>query len=84
MTFALYNGNLDLLRYLLSTSICNTKKLLKIPGFFNTQVISRIFPFVVALQKGKNEMFEYFWEDLGYLWDEDTFDNLFKLLAKRD
>jgi hypothetical protein len=30
------------------------------------------------------EMFNYFWEELGFLWDEDTFDNLFKLLAKRE
>lgn len=29
-------------------------------------------------------MFSYFWEELGYLWNEDTFDNLFKLMAKRD
>lgn len=29
-------------------------------------------------------MFMYFWEELGYLWSEDTFDNLFKLLAKSD
>jgi len=27
-------------------------------------------------------MFNYFWQDLGYLWDEDAFENLFKLLAK--
>lgn len=29
-------------------------------------------------------MFTYFWEELGFLWNEDTFDNLFKLLAKKD
>ena len=29
-------------------------------------------------------MFEYFWEDLGFLWTEDTFESLFKLLAKKD
>lgn len=28
-------------------------------------------------------MFSYFWNDLGFLWSEDTFENLFKLLAKR-
>lgn len=29
-------------------------------------------------------MFRFFWEDLKYLWNEDTFDNLFKLLAKKE
>jgi len=29
-------------------------------------------------------MFQYFWEDMSYLWSEDTFDNLFKLLAKKE
>lgn len=29
-------------------------------------------------------MFKYFWNDLSYLWDEDTFENVFKLLSKRD
>ena len=29
-------------------------------------------------------MFQYFWEDLSFLWKEETFDSLFKLLAKRD
>jgi hypothetical protein len=84
VTFALYNCNFELLKYLINTSVCNTKKLLKIPGFYNTQMINRIYPFVVSLQKGNMDMFHYFWEELGYLWDEDTFDNLFKLLAKRE
>jgi hypothetical protein len=31
------------------------------------------------------EMFEFFWEELGgSLWNENSFDSLFKLLAKRD
>ena len=31
------------------------------------------------------EMFKYFWEDIGgWLWNEDTFENLFELLAKKD
>ena len=29
-------------------------------------------------------MFIYFWEDLGYLWSEDTLEGLFKVLVKRD
>ena len=29
-------------------------------------------------------MFMFFWEELGYLWDEDTFENIFELLAKKE
>jgi len=29
-------------------------------------------------------MFLYFWEEMGYIWKEDTFDNLFKLMVKKD
>lgn len=30
-------------------------------------------------------MFKYFWEDLGgYLWNEDSFESLVKLLARRE
>jgi hypothetical protein len=29
-------------------------------------------------------MFIYFWDELGFLWSEDTLDNLFKLLAKKE
>jgi len=29
-------------------------------------------------------MFTYFWLDLGYIWDEDAFDSIFKLIAKKD
>lgn len=29
-------------------------------------------------------MFKYFWNDLCYLWDEDTFENVFRLLVKKD
>lgn len=29
-------------------------------------------------------MFSYFWNDLNYLWDEETFENVFKYIAKRD
>ncbi len=49
VTFALYNGNLEMIKYLLSLSISNTKKLLKVPGMFNTQEFSRLFAFVIAL-----------------------------------
>jgi hypothetical protein len=84
VTFALYQGNLEVLKYLLHTSICNTKKLLKVPGLFNTQMISRVFPFAVALAKANTGMFAFFWDEMGYLWDEETLDNLFSMLAKRE
>ena len=84
LTFAVFNGNLELIKHILSISMTNTKKLLKIPGMFNTQQLRWLFPFIVALQKGNQELFTYFWEDLSYLWNEDTFDILFKLLAKKD
>jgi hypothetical protein len=28
-------------------------------------------------------MLLYFWEELAFLWDEDSFDNLFEILAKK-
>lgn len=71
---------------MLKISICNTKRLLKVPGMANTQEYSRLFAFVIALQQGSGnqEMFQYFWEEMGQLWSEDTLDNLFKLLAKKE
>ena len=40
---------------------------------------------MIALKHNNMDMFRYFWEDMGsYLWNEDTFDILFKLLAKKD
>ena len=30
-------------------------------------------------------MFTYFWDEIGgYLWNEDSFENVFKLMAKRE
>lgn len=29
-------------------------------------------------------MFKYFWNDLNSLWDEDTFENVLRLLVKKD
>eukprot|EP00347_Sterkiella_histriomuscorum_P010472 403376151 len=84
VTFALYNCNLELLKYLLKTSVCNQKKLLKIPGSPNTQYINRIFPLFMAIQRNHQGMFKYFWNDLSYLWDEDTFENVFRLIVKKD
>jgi hypothetical protein len=85
LTYALYNGNMLIIKYIIENCLGNTKKLLKIPGLFNTQEVNRLYPFVIALQNNNMEMFKYFWEDIGgWLWNEDTFENLFKLLAKKD
>lgn len=43
-----------------------------------------LFPFLIALQKGESQMFKYFWEEHAYLWNEDTFEKLFKIIAKRE
>ncbi|CDW84307.1 UNKNOWN [Stylonychia lemnae] len=84
MTFAIYQGNLELIKYLAKHSICNMKKLLKIPGATSSPQINKVFPLYVSIQKNHQKMFQYFWNDLGFLWDEDAFDNIFKLIAKKD
>lgn len=85
LTFAIYNANLPLIQYLMENFIGNTKKQLKIPGVFDTQDINRLFPFVVAIEKQDMPMFKYFLDDLdGSLWNEETLENLFELLAKKD
>jgi hypothetical protein len=58
---------------------------LKIPGLFKTQEISRLFPFIIALRLNNVLMFEYFWEKMSYVYaTEENFENLFRLLAKRE
>ena len=34
LTFAIYSGNLELVKFIVSKSLGNTKRLLKIPGLF--------------------------------------------------
>jgi hypothetical protein len=29
-------------------------------------------------------MFKYFWDELNYLWNEESLDNIFKVLVKKD
>ena len=86
MTHAIYNGNLDLIKYLFSESKINSKKAIKVPGLFSTNEVNKLFPFYVALSSPNNEdMFNYFWNEQRQLqWTEDSFDGLFKLLAKRE
>ena len=55
------------------------------PGLFSTNEVNKLFPFYVALATGNEEMFEYFWTTQKQLnWNEDTFETLFTLLAKRE
>jgi len=85
LTFAIYNGNLELIKFLLQQQSGNTKRLLKIPGIFKAQEISRLFPFVIALRMNDVAMFQFFWNDLAYVYaTEECFENLFRLLAKRE
>jgi hypothetical protein len=85
ITFAVNNGNLKLVKYLMEQCIGNYKKLTKIPGISNTSEVNRLYPFMISLNSNKMEMFKFFWEDLGgFLWNEDVFDTLFKLLAKKE
>jgi hypothetical protein len=47
--------------------------------------VNKLFPFYVSLTIGNNEMFEYFWTEQRQLkWNEDSFESLFRLLAKRE
>mmetsp|Transcript_3440 Transcript_3440/g.5843 ORF Transcript_3440/g.5843 Transcript_3440/m.5843 type:complete len:184 (-) Transcript_3440:756-1307(-) len=85
LSFAVYNGNLDLIEHIFSKTSGNAQRFLKIPGNFKTQEINRLFPFVVAVRQNNLDMFRFFWEQLNYVYcKEDTFENLFRLLAKKD
>lgn len=85
LTFAVYAGNLELIKFIVSKSVGNTKRLLKIPGIFKTQEISRLFPFIIAMRYNSQSMFKFFWEELAYVYNnEETFESLFRLLAKRE
>lgn len=49
LTFAVAMGNMNLVPFLLENALGNTKKLLKVPGLFNSQQLNRLFPLVVSL-----------------------------------
>jgi len=55
-----------------------------VPSLEKTQDLNRVFPFVAALQQNNQSTFFHFWEQLGYLWNEDILELLFRLLAKKD
>lgn len=50
LTFAVYSGNLPLIKFIISRSSGHLRKMLKIPGIFKTQEISRLFPFIMAIR----------------------------------
>ena len=103
LTFAVAMGNMELVPYLVENSLGNTKKLLKVPGLFNSQQLNRLFPLVVSLSHATApqsqysvshkqvlmgnsgiDMFRYFWDANGHLWNEDALESLLKLLARRE
>lgn len=50
-----------------------------------TSEINRLFPFYIALYNNDKATFKYFWDQIGdKLWKENTFESLFKLLAKNE
>lgn len=49
MTFAVANGNLELTKFLFNVCLCNSRKMLKVPGLFNSQLFNRLFPLIVSL-----------------------------------
>ena len=63
LTHAIYNGNLDLIKYLFSECKVNGKKAIKVPGLFSTNEVNKLFPFYVALSTNNEEMFNYFWNE---------------------
>jgi hypothetical protein len=85
VTFAICSGNLALVKHLVNKSSCNLKQLIKVPGIDTSGDITKLFPFYISMYRNSVDMFKYFWEELGgALWNENSFDSLFKLLAKRD
>lgn len=85
MTHAIFNGNLDMIKFLFENCRANSKKIVRVPGLYSTNEVSKLFPFYVALATGNEEMFDYFWTRQKKLnWTEDSFETLFSLLAKRE
>ena len=85
MTHAIFNGNLDMIKFLFENCHANSKKIVRVPGLYSTNEVSKLFPFFVALATGNEEMFDYFWTHQKKLnWTEDAFETLFTLLAKRE
>ena len=74
LTFAIYSGNLPLIKFIIQRTSGHLRKMMKIPGIFKTQEISRLFPFIMAIRYNNQEMFQYFWEELSFVYsNEETF-----------
>jgi hypothetical protein len=44
-----------------------------------------MYPFIMAMRHDNTEMFKYFWEEMAYVYaQENTFESLFRLLAKKE
>ena len=85
MTHAIFNSNLDMIKFLFENCRANSKKIVRVPGLYSTNEVSKLFPFYVALSTSNEDMFEYFWcEQRRLNWTEDSFEMLFTLLAKRE
>jgi len=64
LTHALFNSNLDLVKHLISKSGGKLKKQIRVPGLFASE-INQLFPFYVALTSNDQQMFVYFWDEIG-------------------
>ena len=85
MTHAIFHGNLDMIKFLFENCHANSKKIIRVPGLYSTNEVNKLFPFYVALANSNDEMFDYFWSKQKQLnWNEDSFETLFTLLAKRE
>ena len=85
MTHAIFQGNLDIVRYLFENCRANSKKIVRVPGLYSTNEVNKLFPFYVSLATGNEDMFDYFWTQQKKLnWTEDAFETLFAMLAKRE
>jgi hypothetical protein len=61
MTHSIYNGNLEMVKYLFGAAMVNSKKIMKVPGLFSTSEVNKLFPFYVALAQNNSELFDFFW-----------------------
>jgi len=61
MTHAIFQGNLDMIKFLFDNCRVNSKKIVKVPGLYSTNEVNKLFPFHVALATGNEDMFDYFW-----------------------
>ena len=85
MTHAIFNSNLELIKFLFENCDASRKKIVRVPGLYSTNEVNKLFPFYIALATGSEEIFEYFWTTQKQLkWNEDSFETLFTLLAKRE